>query len=225
MPKPRLSIVALSDTHGMHASMKHGIPDGDVLIHSGDFCGHGRMQELLDFAEWMGALPHPHKLITPGNHDRPVEEYPQECREAFAARGIQLLIGETAVVSGIHFFGSPYTPTFFNWHFMRERGAEIRTEWEKIPDDTHVVITHGPPYGHGDLTCPWKGDPPRNAGCLELLTRLRTIRPAIHLCGHIHEGYGITISDEVPGTTFLNASICTESYRPDNAPHRFELLR
>ena len=136
MLKQDLLIVALSDTHGLHASMKHDVPDGDVLIHAGDFGGRGLMTEIHDFAEWMGSLPHPLKLVTPGNHDRPVEE---------------------------------------------------------------------------------------NAGCFELFDRLRTVRPKVHVFGHIHEGYGVTVSDEVHETTFLNASICTEAYRPENAPHQFRL--
>ena len=223
MPIEDLTIVALSDTHGMHAAMDHAVPEGDVLIHAGDFCGRGLMQEVHDFAAWMGALPHPHKLVTAGNHDRPVEEHEQVLRDVFANHGIRLLIGETVEVEGFRFFGSPYTPTFMNWHFMRDRGAEIRAEWDAIPDDADVVITHGPAYGHGDLTPPWKGEPPRHAGCFELLDRLRTIRPKLHVFGHIHEGYGVTISDEIPGTTFLNASVCTESYRPANAPHQIRL--
>ncbi len=37
MTESSLSIVALSDTHGLHATMRCEIPDGDVLIHAGDF--------------------------------------------------------------------------------------------------------------------------------------------------------------------------------------------
>lgn len=223
MHKQDLSIVALSDTHGLHASMKQGIPDGDVLVHAGDFCRRGLMQEVHDFAEWMEDLPHPHKLVTAGNHDRPVEENEHVARKVFEAHGIQLLIGETIDIDGVSFFGSPYTPTFLNWHYMRDRGEQIRAEWEAIPSNVDVVITHGPAYGHGDLARPWKGAPPRHVGCFELLNRLRTVRPKVHVFGHIHEGYGVTISEEVPGTTFLNASICTEAYQPENSPHQFLL--
>jgi len=223
MPTRSLSIVAISDTHGMHASMEHAVPDGDLLIHAGDFCGRGRAAEVRDFAAWMGAMPHRHKLVTPGNHDRPVENDPSTFRKVFAEQGIRLLINESVWIEEFRFFGSPYTPTFFDWHFMRDRGPAIRAEWEKIPDDADVVITHGPAYGHGDLAPPWKGEPPRHVGCLELLNRLRAVRPRLHVFGHIHDGYGITISDEIPGTTFVNASVCTEAYLPSNRPHRFLL--
>jgi len=225
MTADTLSVVALSDTHGMHEKMRRPVPDGDVLVHAGDFCGHGSIDEVVAFARWMGAFPHRHKLAVPGNHDRPVEESPHDCRALFAGEGIRLLLGETVEIEGFRFFGSPYTPTFLNWHFMRDRGEAIRAEWEAIPNRADVVITHGPAYGHGDLCPPWRGEPPRHVGCFELLARLRVVRPAFHVFGHIHEGYGVTISDEIPGTTFLNASICTEAYRPENAPHGFTLLR
>jgi len=225
MAKSGPVLVVLSDTHGRHTAMRHPVPDGDILVHCGDFCGHGKLREVADFANWFANFPHPHKLVTAGNHDRPVEEDPDHCRALFAERGIELLLGESVTIEGFRFFGSPVTPTFFNWHFMRDRGAAIRAEWEKIPVGTDVVFTHGPPYGHGDLTSPWQGNPPRSAGCLELLERLRLVRPQLHLCGHIHEGYGVTCSDEVPGTTFVNAAICNERYQPDHAPFRVELRR
>lgn len=211
MSAESLVIVALSDTHGLHAAMDHDIPEGDVLIHAGDFCGRGLVEEVVEFAHWMGALPHRHKIVIPGNHDRPVEDSERLCRDIFAERGIRLLVGETTEIEGFRFFGSPYTPTFLNGHFMRDRGEPIRTEWEAIPDNADVVITHGPAYGH--------------VGCLELLNRLRSVRPRFHVFGHIHDGHGVTISDEIPGTTFYNASVCTEAYRPSNPPHRFTLKR
>jgi len=225
MPTSPLTLVLLSDTHGLHRRLPHPIPEGDVLIHAGDFCGHGRAEEVRDFAAWMGDLPHPHKLVTPGNHDRPIEEDPSTFRAAFAAHGIDLLINDAIDIEGFRFFGSPYTPTFYDWHFMRDRGPTLRAEWAKIPEETDVVITHGPAYGHGDLAPPWRGEPARHVGCFELLLRLRAIRPRLHVFGHIHGGHGLTVSDELPSTTFINAALCTEAYHPTNRPQRFELSR
>ena len=51
----------------MHRSMD--IPDGDVLIHTGDFTNHGSLDEVKDFASWLSTLPHRIKIIVPGNHD------------------------------------------------------------------------------------------------------------------------------------------------------------
>lgn len=225
MPPRSPSLIALSDTHGLHRKMSHPVPDGDILVHSGDLCGNGRLEEIRDFAAWIGSLPHPNKIVVPGNHDRLIEENPEACRRIFEKHGVQLLIGEATEIEGFLFFGSPFTPTFFQWHFMKDRGTDLEMVWRTIPDATDVLITHGPAYGHGDLITSWRESPPKNAGCFELLARLRTLRPQYHLFGHIHEGYGITISDEVPGTTFVNASICNVAYEPGNPPHLLRLHR
>ena len=41
-PNDKARIVCISDTHSMTSHMAKGVPDGDVLIHAGDFtrCGH-----------------------------------------------------------------------------------------------------------------------------------------------------------------------------------------
>jgi 3',5'-cyclic AMP phosphodiesterase CpdA len=62
-----LRIVVISDTHGLHERI--AVPDGDVLVHAGDLTARGRREELEAFNDWLGHLPHRHKLIIAGNHD------------------------------------------------------------------------------------------------------------------------------------------------------------
>ena len=66
-----LRIVALSDTHGGHGQVQP--PDGDVLVHTGDYCKYGHMSEVKEFAKWLGGLPHRFKVVTAGNHDKAVQ--------------------------------------------------------------------------------------------------------------------------------------------------------
>ena len=74
-----------------------------------------------------------------------------------------------------------------------------------------MVVTHGPPLGHGDACASG-----HRAGCLDLLDELQQrVRPQLHVFGHVHEGYGAT-SDGT--TTFLNASSCTLRYQATNQP-------
>ena len=88
--------------------------------------------------------------------------------------------------------------------------------WEKIPLDTDIVITHGPPVGQGD-----KCSSGHYAGCVDLLARIvDDVKPLFHIFGHIHEGYGATTNGT---TTFVNASTCTLSYKPHNPPLVFDL--
>ena len=45
------------------------IPEGDILIHAGDFTRCGNLQEVREFNTWLGTLPHKHKIVIAGNHE------------------------------------------------------------------------------------------------------------------------------------------------------------
>ena len=60
-------IVCVSDTHGMHRTLN--VPEGDVLLHAGDFTRFGNQADAVDFNEWLGTLSHPHKVVVLGNHE------------------------------------------------------------------------------------------------------------------------------------------------------------
>ena len=86
-----------------------------------------------------------------------------------------------------------------------------------IPNDTEILITHGPPIGFGDMCLP-SGN---SAGCVDLYDAISTrIKPLYHIFGHIHEGYGLYTD----GTTkFANASSVNLQYNSGNKPIVFDL--
>ncbi|MCK4490026.1 MAG: hypothetical protein KAU23_07180 [Anaerolineales bacterium] len=51
------------------------------------------------------------------------------------------------IIDGTKFYGSPWQPWFYDWAFNLQRGPEIRSKWELIPEGIDILITHGPPYG------------------------------------------------------------------------------
>ena len=61
-----IRIVCVSDTHSQTSKMKHVVPDGDVLIHAGDFTLTGHILEVENFNKWLGTLPHKHKIVIAG---------------------------------------------------------------------------------------------------------------------------------------------------------------
>jgi len=83
-------------------------------------------------------------------------------------------------------FGSPSSPGRRGWAFQYWDPLDASKLWEKIEDDTDIVITHTPAYGHVDTAEP--GD---KAGCPILLEKLAKVRPKMHVCGHIHSGRGV----------------------------------
>jgi Icc-related predicted phosphoesterase len=205
-----MKIVAISDTHERHRLL--AIPDGDVLVHAGDITMNGSITALSDFAAWMKDLPHKHKIVIAGNHDFCFQDERRKIAERLLDdAGITYLLDSGICVEGIHFWGSPWQPWFFDWGFNLERGQEIAEKWALIPQNTQVLVTHGPPHEIADLTID-----KIHAGCEELAERIHHLAALkLHIFGHIHEGYGIARDGAV---IFANASVCDARYRPTNAP-------
>ena len=206
-----LRVVAISDTHCQHDALE--IPAADVLVHAGDFTNLGRDEELAAFDAFLASLPHRHKIVIAGNHDFCFEREPERARAGLT--GCHYLEDGGVEIEGVRFYGSPWQPRFLNWAFNLDRGAPLRAKWDLIPEGIDVLITHGPPLGHGDAT--FSGEP---VGCADLLAAIERVRPRFHVFGHIHEGYGVTRNEH---TTFINASTCDARYGPVNAPVCFEV--
>ncbi len=179
-----MRIVAVSDTHLFHGELT--IPPGDVFLHAGDMCRGGDSDELREAFAWIASLPHRAKIVIAGNHDRLFEDDPAAAR-SLVPPGVVYLQDESVVVDGVHFYGSPWTAAYNDWAFNLPRGAALAEKWAKIPAGVDVLVTHGPPFGHGDSS-----SVPGREGCADLLARLGLARPRVHLFGHIHEGGGVT---------------------------------
>ena len=208
-----MRIVCLSDTHNFHEQIE--VPDGDILIHAGDATSQGTQFEVENFLKWFAELPHKYKIFVAGNHDWLYERDNRLARLLTANYGIKYLQDSDTIIENVKIYGSPWQPRFFNWAFNLNRGAEIAQKWKLIPNDTDILITHGPPFGILDQTP--AGD---FAGCGELRKKVEEIRPKLHIFGHIHQGYG---KKKASGIQFINASNCDESYDPVNPPITFEV--
>lgn len=206
-----MKVVAIADTHGFFPE----VPQGDTLVHCGDITGYGKTKELRKIAKFFGGLEHTHKIFIAGNHDWCFQEYPEESRNILKDNNIIYLQDEYIVIEGIKFYGSPWTPEFFNWAFMLPR-YELEQTWQKIPADTNVLLTHGPPLFKLDWSI--QGGSP--VGCEHLRNRIEQLDVSFHLFGHIHHSYGMTRNEH---TTFINCSICDEGYNPINKPIVFDV--
>jgi len=201
----------LSDTHA-HPLAKWLIPDGDVLIHSGDFC-RGRtvpLEAVRHFNDDMSALPHKHKLFVAGNHDLPLALDAEAARAMLTA--VTYLEDSGVTIDGVKFYGSPWQPEHRFWAFnLARRCPELKAKWAAVPDDTDVLITHSPPFGILDVS----RSAYEEVGCELLRRRLETFSPKLHVFGHVHEGRG---QEEDNGTLFINASSVDLDYEPVHKP-------
>jgi Icc-related predicted phosphoesterase len=196
--KPRLTLVALSDTHELHRDLD--VPDADILVHAGDFTlfslFSGSSRSIADFDRWLGELPHRYKIVVPGNHEYILE---QSTSPNTVLHNARVLINEGIQIEGLRFWGSPVTP-LGSGAFGVASATDRRNLYHQIPGGTDVLITHSPPFGILD-SAPGSD---LHAGCPELLEAVRHVRPKLHLFGHIHPGYG-SCTDNF--TTYVNASL------------------
>lgn len=175
----------------MHRQLK-SLPDGDVIVHSGDFTMTGTEVEAMDFMEWFCDLPYRHKVFIAGNHD-------------FCLRGASLeglddnchyLCNSGVLIEGIKFYG---VPMFFEDTVTRR----VENDFMNIPVDTDVLVTHQPPKDILDLS----GE--IHYGDSFLNQRIIQVRPRLHLFGHIHKAHGI---EERNGMVFSNGAVLGEGY-------------
>ena len=229
-----VKIIALSDTHNQLNKLidKNLIPNGDILIHSGDVSSMGEIWEIEKFCEEFGSLPHSKKLLVPGNHDWFFSKDVTIAREICERNGIVLLSDQEYVIDGIKFYGMPWTPFFCNWAFNAGRNQNeadyyhvptMKTFTDMIPLDTDVLISHGPPYDILDELHNACGTPNgQHVGCQDLLDRIQVVRPDLHLFGHVHSGYG---QKHIDGTSYYNLSVCDELYTPSNAVAEIDYVK
>lgn len=199
-----MKIVCISDTHNQHNDL--AVPDGDMLIHAGDFSARGTAAELEAFNGWLGTLPHAVKIVVPGNHDLLCEDSPM-MGKLLLSNADHVLLHEECVVEGLRIFGSPWTPWFHDWAFNYREKDAVRT-WEVLPAGIDILVTHGPPRGILDKV---KRPPSPNVGCPELLRVVQALRPKLHVFGHIHEQHGAV---QLDGVTYVNAAMLDERYKP-----------
>jgi len=208
-----MKIVTISDTHAMERSLV--VPEGDVLIHAGDFSGRGSLSDLEDFLEWYNDLPHKHKILIAGNHDWCFADVRREEAIAMTSQVCTYLEDSSVTIDGVKFYGSPWQPEFYDWAFQLPRGPDLAEIWAKIETDTDVLITHGPPHKILDF-CP--GGHVGDEDLLAAVLKLPQLK--YHIFGHIHEGYGI---EKFLDVTYINASNCTGKYVPSNQPIVFDI--
>lgn len=200
-------IVCISDTHGLHRKVQ--LPPGDVLVHAGDITRRGTLRELADFARWLGEQDYEKIVVIAGNHDRCFERSPEQSRRLIERVAVYLE-DESFIYRDLRFYGTPWQPRFFNWAFNLPRGAPLAEKWAQIPEDTDVLVSHTPPHGMLDRTRFGQ-----HVGCESLVDAVARVSPALHVFGHIHEGYGVRMQR---GVMSINASSCTVRYEPVNPP-------
>ena len=221
-----MKITMISDTHNKHKSLNGDLPGGDILLHAGDISSMGHKHEIESFLTWFDKIDnYDTKVFIAGNHDWGFQTKPDQCRGLLTGyKTVDYLEDEELVLyfdgpngdrpeENVRIYGSPWQPEFYNWAFNLPRnGPGLQHKWNMIPENTDILITHGPAWGFVDDV---EGRRGQHLGCELLAERIKEIKPKIHLCGHIHSGTGHYFDGH---THYFNASVLNEQYIYTQSP-------
>jgi Icc-related predicted phosphoesterase len=209
-----MRFVCISDTHSLHRQIV--VPDGDVLIHAGDITRDSEIDTVYDFSMWLTELPHRHKVVIPGNHDFcfdvSKDRYDERARPMLEHRrpNIHFLLDSVTEIEGLRFYGSPWVSNLSGWAFYDRN----RNMFENAPTDSHVLVTHAPPWLVRDR------EEHRGERCGSRFVGMHVARCArlrLHVFGHVHEAAGVDWPSD-DGHVIVNACSLNRRYEPVNAP-------
>lgn len=188
LPSDPIRVVCISDTHTHTLSP----PPGDLLIHAGDLTNQGTISEIQAQIDWLVSLPYTHVVFIAGNHDSYFD--PRSRRSCDKGQSLDFksahYMQHSSLTLNFHqrgerqlvLYGAPQIPACggndFAFQYKRKNDAWSGT----LPSKVDVLVTHTPPRWHLDL--------PAGIGCQYLLAELWTVRPKVHVFGHVHGGRG-----------------------------------
>eukprot|EP01006_Ploeotia_vitrea_P014890 TRINITY_DN4089_c0_g1_i1.p1 TRINITY_DN4089_c0_g1~~TRINITY_DN4089_c0_g1_i1.p1 ORF type:complete len:439 (-),score=31.22 TRINITY_DN4089_c0_g1_i1:41-1357(-) len=185
-PSRKVKIVHISDTHNYLRQWVHTIPDGDILVHSGDFTNNGEQEEIQEFLAALDMLPHTYKVIIGGNHELGMDKRKKaSLQQMFTSRcrrrqsQVIYLHDSSCVIHGIKLYGTSWNPVIqMAWGVNEETRQK---KFRNIDPSVDVLITHTPPAGIMD-------NPNSNthAGDQYLRHIVETSQIQAHLFGHVH---------------------------------------
>lgn len=201
-----MKVCCLADIHGHLPD----VPDCDLLILAGDYCPMPSVRKQArwlrhKFGPWLESLKSRMAVVgVAGNHDFIFQREPG----AVPTLPWVYLQDSGAEILGKKFWGSPWQPVYGYFAFNAVE-TDLALKWDLIPDDTDVLVLHGPPYGYGDFSVYDK----IHTGSASLRRRIEAVRPGLVVAGHIHSGHGI-YEMAAGETVFVNASYVDEDYQP-----------
>lgn len=208
-------VVIVSDTHNLHDKLI--LPDGDILIHCGDYSTKGSLTEFTNFAQWMVKQNFKYKLVLKGNHDK--IHYREDVQSKLNEYGIITLDQnrDAMKIMGLNIWGSNGVPFIRNNTYNNTK-EERDLWWKDMPVGLDILVTHCPPRTVLDLNSKFE-----HCGCDSLLESVTSKHPKHHVFGHIHEASGSVYESRF--TKFYNCAFLDRAYKViDNFNYHVLLL-
>ena len=188
-----LDIVVVSDTHGFEGQLGDELPEGDVLLHLGDFALEGSHEKeargLQKFDAWLAKQSHEYKIVIRGNHDPFKVTFP-------ASKAMYVTNPSSINVAGFEFALVPHC----NARKLSASGG--------LPPICDLIASHVPPFKVLDRT--YSGKHVGSSFLNNVVRGMALGPPRLWLVGHIHEGRGVAkrrfAKNKHQETTVINAS-------------------
>jgi len=209
-----MRVTCVSDLHGEYPNLE----GGDLLIIAGDLTSMDRIDEYFWFRDWLQAQDYDKKIFIAGNHDKCIERGQFYFSDQWM--GATYLCDKGTEYQGLKIYGTPWTRWFEGVNplcdgYMLQTELQLGEKFSLIPEDTDILISHGPPWMVLDKTIRRE-----NVGSIALGDRVRQLKLKYHIFGHIHESYGTSIAN---GYVSMNVAHMNRSYEPVNKPVNFEI--
>ena len=179
-----LKIACISDTHSKQDRIK--IPKCDLFIAAGDLINNTEGEkEIKLFNEWIEKIESKTKIIIGGNHDNYLANNKSKIKDIFPSANYLEYNSFQLKDPNILIYGAPCIlrrNIFIKGNAFSLSGEDMRRQFEKIPSNTDILVTHIPPYGILDI--PVKN---KRLGSKWLRNEIcNRIHPKIHIFGHYH---------------------------------------
>ena len=175
-----MKLLAFSDLHRDRERAERLVEmasEADVVVGAGDYAT--MRMGLERTIETLSAITVPAVLV-PGNAESDTELW----RACAVWPTADVLHGQGKEIAGVQFFGlgGGVPPTPFPWSFdLSEDEADAKLD--SCPERA-VLVVHSPPKGYVDEVHR------RHLGSTSVLQAIERKRPALVVCGHIHQCWG-----------------------------------
>lgn len=202
--KDPVRLVIVSDTHGYERSFTtndftpwlftndspdksippninedRNLPDGDILLHLGDFAidrsGIARRKAIERFDAWLSEQSQHFKVVVRGNHDPYSCEFPLS-KATYITKPTTITIGNKMLAI------IPFGHGGFSSFKLQRSHPEL------LPVTCDVLATHEPP--HNILDKCLSGERAGSSIIRSAVEKMKGLPPKLWVCGHIHEGRG-----------------------------------
>jgi len=216
-----MKITAVGCLHGYRPTL----PGGDLLIVTGDLTRNDRESQYFEVFNWLHEQDYKKKIMIAGNHDTRMQNEDYHGPQGEMKYSFVYLSDSATEFEGLKIWGSPWTSRFdgINPHccaFTVPHDICLADKFNAIPDDTDILVTHGPSWGILD-----QSREGFNCGSHSLRMAVEAVKPKLHVFSHIHEQGGNTmlLKHAGPNTICINCSVMDENYKPINKIMSFEI--